>query len=204
MRGRSGVLAFDRRAVSLNYVEYLKTIAGAACALAFFTACGGSDSPAGASVDWTNGRGSATCHEWQRAYCELANKCGGTALADCAKQYQGIACNSDTTAANCATTLAASSCATVPTGCSATDLADTAPAIAGCTQLYTSICAINTRCGATTTADACMTELQTQHNCNSTIGLELSFETCISKLGSESCDSTSAPAECSKVMVNAP
>jgi len=167
-------------------------------------ACSGSNNSTNiSSVDWAKGRGDAACHEWQQAYCELVSKCGGVALADCGQQYQGIACNSDTTAANCATSLTAASCSAMPAGCGPTDLADTAPAMAGCNQLYTAICTHNSNCGSATATDSCVSQLQAQNNCSGAIGLELSFETCLAKIAAASCTTSTQPAECTKVLVNA-
>jgi len=181
------------------------TFAMTASLLPLFAACsGGNNSTNISSVDWAKGRGDAACHEWQQAYCELVSKCGGVALADCGQQYQGIACNSDTTAANCATSLTAASCSAMPAGCGPTDLADTAPAMAGCNQLYTAICTHNSNCGSATATDSCVSQLQTQNNCSGAIGLELSFETCLAKVAAASCTMSTQPAECINVLVNAP
>jgi hypothetical protein len=152
------------------------------------------------SVDWTIGRGTAACHEWQQAYCELAAKCAGLALTDCARQYQGITCNSDTAAANCATALEAATCVSVPSGCGATDLADTAPAIAGCNQLYTDVCTHDANCGSSTTVDSCVSQMQTQASCDNAIGLELNYETCLAKISAATC-TASMPTECTDVLV---
>lgn len=173
-------------------------------AMILFSCSGKDDSNSSAQVDWTKGRGDATCHEWQRAYCEMGNKCAGMSIGTCAQQYQGMVCKSDTTAANCATTLTSSNCSSPPTGCNAADLADPTMAVAGCNQLYTAICTHNANCGSPTAVDACVSEMQGQNDCNKAIGLELSFETCLSKVNASSCTATESPSECEKVIVNAP
>jgi hypothetical protein len=172
-------------------------------AIFLFSCSGSNNSNSTPNVDWTKGRGDAACHEWQQAYCELGAKCAGAALSDCAQQYQGIVCNSDTTAANCATTLGAANCSSLPTGCNATDVADATTAVAGCNQLYTAICTHNATCGSTTAVDACVSQLQSQNNCNNAIGLELGFETCLSKVNAAACTATQQPSECKNVIVNA-
>ena len=167
--------------------------------------CSGTNSSnSSPQVDWTKGRGDATCHEWQQAYCEMAAKCAGASASDCAQQYQGIVCNSDTTAANCATTLSSANCSSPPTGCNATDLADATTAVTGCNKLYTAICTHNANCGSSTAVDACVSQLQAQNDCNKAIGLELGFETCLSKLSALACTASEQPAECKNVIVNAP
>jgi len=165
--------------------------------------CSGSNNSSSPNVDWSKGRGDAACHEWQQAFCEVGAKCAAAALNDCANQYQGIVCNSDTTAANCATTLNAASCGALPTGCNATDVTDPTAAVAGCNQLYTAICTHNTTCGSATAVDACVSQLQSENNCNNAIGLELGFETCLSKVSAASCTATQLPSECTNVIVNA-
>jgi len=166
--------------------------------------CSGSNNSSSPNVDWSKGRGDAACHEWQQAYCEVGAKCAAAALNDCANQYQGIVCNSDTTAANCATTLGSASCSALPAGCNATDLANATTAVAGCNQLYTAICTHNANCGSPTAVDACVSQLQAQNDCNKAIGLELGFETCLSKVNAAACSASEQPSECKNVIVNAP
>ena len=172
-------------------------------AMILFSCSGSNNSNSPPSVDWTKGRGDAACHEWQQAYCEMGTKCAGVSASDCALQYQGIVCNSDTTAANCATTLSSANCSSLAAGCNATDLADATTAVAGCNQLYTAICTHNANCGSATAVDACVSQLQSQNDCSKAIGLELGFETCLSKVNAATCASTEQPSECTNVVVNA-
>jgi hypothetical protein len=171
-------------------------------ACTFALCCSEKDnSPGAPAVDWTTGRGTAACHEWQRSYCELAARCEGVTLVTCATQYQGIECSSDTTATNCATSLDAATCTSPPTGCNATDIANTAPANQGCNDLYTAVCTHNTSCGDTTPVATCVTDLQGVHDCSAAIGLALSYQDCMTQINAAACSSTALPTACDNVIL---
>jgi len=171
-----------------------------AVAITLFVSCSGKNDTTTPSVDWTAGRGTAACREWQRAYCELSAKCGGMALATCAAQAQQIACSSDTTASNCASALDAASCSAVPTSCEPTDLVDTAPAIQGCNAILTDWCNHNTKCGSTMPLDTCMSEQLATTNCNNAIGLALSFDTCVATITAAAC-TAAFPSACEEMVL---
>jgi len=164
--------------------------------------CSGKDNtPSTPAIDWTAGRGTAACREWQRAFCELAAKCGTTTLTACANQMQQIACNSDATAASCATSLDAATCAAPPASCNMTDVLDATPAIQGCNDFLTAVCTLDTKCGSTTPLDTCVTQQLTTINCANAIGLALDYQDCLTQINAAACTSTAMPAVCIKAIL---
>ena len=163
--------------------------------------CSGKDtSPAAPPTDWSAGRGSAACREWQRSFCEYAAKCGSTTLVSCATQMQQLSCNSDTNASNCATSLDAAACGAAPIGCNMTDIVDSAPAVQGCNDLLTAVCTHDSNCGSTPAIATCVTQQLTSLNCSNAIGLALNYQDCLSKLNTAAC-TASFPKECNDVVL---
>jgi hypothetical protein len=158
------------------------------------------DSPSAVVTDWTAGRGTAACHEWQRASCEWAARCNARDVAQCAAQYQEIECNSDTTATNCATSFDAAACTTLPANCGMTDLANAAPAIQGCTDFFNALCARDATCGSPTPTATCVTQTETASSidCSLAIGLSLNFQDCLTQINTLSCNAAAQPAVCTK------
>jgi hypothetical protein len=151
------------------------------------------------SIDWTKGRGTAACQEWQQSLCNWASRCNLQDITTCATQNQQIECSSDTTAANCATSFDSASCSTVPAGCNVTDtngVVNAAPAIQGCNDWVDAICSKAVSCGAYGTTSACQTDMQSSLDCSTAIGLGLHFQDCMTQTAALTCSSTSTPAVC--------
>ena len=161
--------------------------------------CSSSTDSKSTPVDWTVGRGSAACHEWQQAFCELESKCGTASISTCASQVQTVSCTTDTAAANCATSIAAASCSSFPSGCNVTDIADTAAAVQACTDYLTAGCTHDANCGSSTAVEVCVANLQTTLSCSKAIGVKLNYESCMTQIKSADC-SSALPAECKSLI----
>lgn len=164
----------------------LTALAGSAC----------SSDASGGGTGTTAGRGSTACQSWQTAVCKFVVGCGALSQSTCDDNYKGIACKSDAQATDCATKFRSASCAAPPRACDITDLVDTAPAIASCNQYLDAVCAMNTRCSPTTTAEACHTQVAAQLDCSKAAGVSQSFETCLQELKAASCSVQTHPKSC--------
>jgi len=175
----------------------------ASCTILLICGCSGSNDNKSAAVDWTAGRGTEACHEWQQAFCELEAKCGSASVATCGSQVQTIQCASDTTAADCATSMAAATCSAMPAGCNSTDVADTAWAKQACIDYLTAMCTHNASCGSSTSVDTCVANQQTTSSCSKAIGVKLNYESCISQINAASC-ATQLATECASLIYVTP
>jgi len=150
-------------------------------------------------VDWTVGRGTAACHEWQKAFCERQSTCGGVDLVTCANQLQTVTCASDATAANCATSITAATCSTATSGCNISDVADTAWAIQSCTDYLTAACTHDANCGSGIAVDTCVANLQSSSSCAGALGVKLKYESCLAQINAATC-TTTLPADCKSLI----
>jgi len=149
----------------------------------------------GSSVDWTKGRGSAACHDWQEGYCQLVKDCAGTAISTCADQVQTLACATDAVASNCAAQFAKGSCGSLNSGggCSPLEVVDAAVAVHACNDYLTAVCTHNATCGSAVDVATCVATLQGSLSCAKAIGAKLNYETCMQEIGALSCSGTIPP-----------
>ncbi|GEM_PF-1718690 len=155
----------------------------------------GDDDKKVTAVDWTAGRGSDACRQWQEAFCTSLTECGLTELSQCASQVQTVTCASNQTAADCAAAIEASGCSGVPTGCGSTDIADRGWAREACTDYLTAICTHDAGCGSTVAVADCVANMQDDSNCEQAIGVKLNYEDCLARINSAACSAT-MPTEC--------
>jgi hypothetical protein len=141
------------------------------------------------------GRGSAACQAWQKSICDFVVKCSNHTEEDCVDNYYGITCLSDEQAQSCATALASASCATPPSNCDLTDIADRAPAVTACNTYIDAMCQRTAECSAGT-VEACKVEAASALDCSLAIAYATSFETCISEVGALACTADDLPETC--------
>ncbi len=165
--------------------------------------CGNSNSSnTTPSVDWTAGRGTAACHEWQQSFCNWASRCSLQDMTTCAAQMQQLECSSDTTAADCATSFDSAACTAMPAGCNVTDaIVNTAPAIQSCNDFQSAFCTKAVGCGAYSSAADCLTQAQSSLDCSKAVGVGLSYSTCITQVNALTCTSSDLPASCKDVIL---
>ncbi len=161
--------------------------------------CSSGDDNKPTPVDWTAGRGTAACHEWQESFCTHLTNCGATEMAKCATQVQTLTCASDETAANCATAIEAATCPGIPSGCNSNDIADRTWASAACTTYLTALCTHDANCGSSVTVADCVPKLQTSSNCAQAIGVKLNYEDCLSRINAAACSDAIA-SECKSLI----
>ena len=168
-------------------------------ACVWLLSCSGSSNPSNTTpaIDWTAGRGTAACHEWQQSFCTWASHCNLQDMATCSAQVQQLECSSDTTAANCATSFESAACTAMPAGCNVTDaVVNTAPAIQSCTDFQNAFCAKAVPCGGYASTTDCLTQIQSNLDCSKAIGVSLSFSTCMTEVNALTCTSSDLPASC--------
>jgi hypothetical protein len=151
-------------------------------------------------------RGSDACHAWQRAICDYAAKCGTLVQCDCIAQARAITCASDDEATRCTQALASAACTATSelSGCDLVDMADPAPAIAGCQAYVSAFCSAGERCGGDTASDCEATAMgsgTSQIDCNNAIGVQPSLDQCLSELETVSCSAASAPKSCDHALL---
>jgi hypothetical protein len=147
------------------------------------------------------GRGSDACNDWQRAFCDFAERCSpSTASTDCIDS-RGVTCSSDSAATTCAKSLGSAPCGAVPTGCGESDLADRAAATKLCNDWIAGLCAAAVRCGGS--ADSCVLELQASVDCKATIGVKLELRDCLETLPTLACGAN-RPTTCNDVVLLSP
>jgi hypothetical protein len=166
-----------------------------AIAVGFAGGCGGSTGTSGGGSGAATGRGSAACQDWQKAVCGFIVGCGAATQSTCDGNYQTIACKSDAQAASCTAKFRSATCQTPPAGCDLSDLGDPAPAVKACNDYLDAACKANERCSGTAAAD-CRATVGGGIDCSKAIGVGLSFETCMSELGSMSCSAGTFPTAC--------
>jgi len=127
--------------------------------------------------------------------------CGSPNASSCPEQANAITCASDAKANSCANTITNSPCTTPPVGCDVRDVADPAPAVAACNQFLDEVCAWNTRCDPSTTAEACRAQLVTTVDCTKVIGFKLGFEQCMTEVKALACGTMMLPAVCDGVLL---
>jgi len=184
------------------------------CAMAL-VACGG-DSGGGVSrTGGGSGTGSVTgtgaspgtggsssgnpCDEWKTALCGWGQTCAGVDPASCTDELTYVQCNSDTTAASCATKLQALACASPPAGCDVTDLADRTAASQACNRLVSTLCQSLSRCGQDPTN--CSSNVMAGLDCTTAIAVKPEIDTCINDTANLSCNSLQAPPSCQGIIV---
>jgi hypothetical protein len=147
------------------------------------------------------GRGTAACHEWQRAYCDFATRCASADAAGCQDDASSITCKSDQAALDCAKKLDDVNCGAVTAddvACDLAGMADPAPAVKGCNDFVTATCKFAARCG--TSDSDCRAQVATKVDCSKAIGIGLSVEQCLSELDKLSCSVSSAPESCKGIV----
>jgi len=157
-------------------------------------ACKGSSSD---QVAKKAGRGTAACHEWQRAICDFSARCGSAAQANCEDQAASITCKSDDLATSCAAEFDKASCNPVPVSvvsCDFSQVADPAPAVKACNDYVLAVCNVGARCNGPP-IDTCVADTATQLDCSKAIGVDLSFEQCLTDLKALTCGAN-LPASC--------
>jgi hypothetical protein len=177
---------------------------------ALATGCHGGDdddaaphcgAPAGA-------RGTSECQRWQVAICDYAEKCGTLAQCTCITQASSLACKSEAEATRCADLLPSAACGdSALASCDLAEMADPAPAVAGCQQFLSAYCDLEVSCGISATKDACLTSNMgsgaDQVDCTRVIGLSTTFDQCLADIPGVSCQASSAPASCKNVLLAA-
>ena len=130
------------------------------------------------------GRGSATCHTWQSAYCSFVTKCQGPAAA--CEQAKAIVCASDAQAQSCASALSSATCTSAPANCDLRDVADPAPAQKSCEDLRLALCQRSEECQPGS-RDTCIEQVKTAIDCTKVIGIMLAYESCLPEIAKLSC-----------------
>ncbi len=153
-----------------------------------------------AAVDWSLGRGTAACHQWQQGFCEFMQKCGAMPWEGCVAQNQGMACKSDAAASKCAATFSSASCTGIPADCTYDAIRDRAPAVALCEGYAAAACDLELRCGKTSDKTQCVATVKAARHCDVAVSIQLSYETCISELKSMSCASA-LPTACTQAVL---
>jgi hypothetical protein len=207
MRSRGG-FRLQRTQVACYNGLMVRSIGSGALGVLFLAAvavgCKGSDDDDGAAASCplpADARGTAECHRWQEAICEFGGKCGSLEQCDCIEQSSGIECTSDTEATRCADVLESATCSDTGSlaGCDLRQMANPAPAQAGCQLYLTRACEAVERCGGDPVA-TCLQQLTGtgagQLDCTRAIGLNLSFEKCISELQTIACTVDELPTSC--------
>jgi hypothetical protein len=191
----------------------VRSIGSGALGVLFFAAfavgCKGSDDDGGAVAGCplpAGARGTAECHRWQEAFCDLGGTCGSLEPCECIEQSSSIECLSDAEATRCADVLESATCSDTGSlaGCQLAEMANPAPAQAGCQLYLTRVCEANERCTGEPAA-TCVQELAgtgaNQLDCTRGIGLKLSFEKCIEELGTLPCTAQDLPASCKGALI---
>ena len=146
------------------------------------------------------GRGTAACNVWQGALCKWATQCGTLDLTQCNDQVTAVSCKSDQEADRCATGFSSASCTSPPSGCDIRDMADPAPAIAGCNAFQTALCDRSEECDPGSRAN-CLTQAQTVLDCSTVIAAKLALDQCMREVPTMSCEAPALPASCTIVFL---
>jgi len=155
--------------------------------------CKGDDDDEEAKCNLPGGaRGTPECQRWQVAICDFGSSCGSLGQCDCIGQTSGIECVSDAEATRCADALKSATCSNTSelAGCDITEMANRAPAQAGCLQYLDTVCQADERCGGGDAATCVTLHNGTgtgQIDCTRAVALTLSFEKCLSELNALEC-----------------
>jgi hypothetical protein len=143
---------------------------------------------------------SSTCLTWQDATCDyLADKCQSVARDYCDDYTQSLFCESDETVQACIDALATGTCPNTPEACQG--VADRAPAKWYCLTFIEALCDRGEACNLES-KDQCVESANASLDCDETVGVGPTMETCLSQLGSLSCAALNAyqlPAACQGV-----
>jgi hypothetical protein len=166
---------------------------------ALLSAC--SSDPDGATDDadaGAVGRGSAACHEWQKAYCDWNTTCNGPSAA--CEQVKGIYCKSDDDASRCAAAMPSATCPALPADCDVGVIADRSWAQKACEDFAASFCARVDAC-LTGTEEPCMDQVKSVLDCVKALGVTLSYEQCMSSVPNMDCKTLTVPPACRGVLL---
>lgn len=147
------------------------------------------------AMDWSAGRGSTGCHDWEREYCELQSMCWGADVNTCGRQLQAVQCSSEDVAASCAEFLSKASCGPIANGCHIEEIADMNWAVATCNAHAEFLCERMKRCDGTVDVASCESDTIANQGCARAIGVKLRYEGCVERISSLSCGNE-IPSEC--------
>jgi hypothetical protein len=68
--------------------------------------------------------------------------------------------------------------------------------------LYNALCNHNASCGSPTPAATCVTQLQSDHSCNTAVGLSLDYDQCLAEVNAAACSAATTPAVCNNVILS--
>jgi hypothetical protein len=160
-------------------------------------ACGGPDVP-------SEGRGSATCHEWQDSVCDWADRCSALERADCDAQFQAVTCKSDMSASKCAEDFDRAGCGAAAARCGLAEIADPAPATRACDTLMNRFCERVVACGVRESLGDCVTNVMENVDCSLSVAYTLEYEDCLALVNEMQCDVLVLPEVCDNVIISRP